>query len=628
MDVIFLATAWGPRFGGVNAFNQDFAIGIARQLGDSGRVFCAVPNATTSEISAAQSAHVTIVPLPEKQPVERFDPSWAFDIIESLKSEKIDLQKTIWIGHDLVSGQAALNGAKLSGGRSALLMHMSYIQYQAVKHGIGQVADTKHREQKKLFSSNEATCFAVGPLLQKACKQIGAKQVHQLVPGFPGARIAQNSSEDDIVAITFGRLDKQSDIIKQGRLAVAAFGRAIDLANSSYGPTLAAFRAARLYVVGLEAKDSSAKEIQRFVRKFAKRTVNLIGLPYSESRDELFERLGEANLAMMLSWHEGFGLTGWEAIAAEIPLIVSKSSGVYQLIERELGGAGIGCLHPVEIRGTSVIDERQDEISEQDISTVANRIFHIATDIARAKRDAHQLRNMLVGKLGCTWDDTAKAFLSVMGWEDTAARISTDTALPRSTTPEPSPSRTEIVSISTENSISQCVELLPGTTQGSSLTSFDLLPELRFGETELDIRGSTFSVGLSEALLAIALSDCSLAPGPRLGDTPHPNVRVDGNRWRIIGPSENGVLVRRALGTEPLAKVRAKKGSRPIVEMEILAHQGWISYRQTDGKKKNLSRNKQAVLEIFLNKCLGVVDGTIVLSRAAMGPKGAKDEID
>jgi hypothetical protein len=35
-NFMLLATAWGPKFGGINAFNMDFALGLASYLGDGG----------------------------------------------------------------------------------------------------------------------------------------------------------------------------------------------------------------------------------------------------------------------------------------------------------------------------------------------------------------------------------------------------------------------------------------------------------------------------------------------------------------------------------------------------------------------------------------------------------------
>jgi glycosyltransferase involved in cell wall biosynthesis len=628
MDIVLLSTAWGAKHGGINAFNRDFALGLAAALGTDGRVFCAVLDPSDRDIEAARQARVTIAPIRGKRHSDRFDPSWSYEVTDWMKQRGINPANLLWVGHDLVTGDVALKGAEINGGQAALLMHMSYIHYQAVKHNNGLEADTKHREQRKLFERN-ASCFAVGPFLRNACKKIAKKEVAGLVPGFPDG-LRTHSPDDEIVAITFGRLDRASEAIKQGRLAVAAFGRAVEMANRSQA-TADVFSDARLHVVGLALDDGTEmRDVQSLAAQYARQRVNVIPLPYDDDRDRLFERLGEANIASMLSWHEGFGLTGWEAIAAEIPLILSKKSGLYQLIEEELGGAGIGCLHPVEIKGALTLDAN-DMLPDVDVETVAQKFVYIATHLPKCKRDAVVLKSSLVAKLGCSWRDTARQFLAAVGPTAIVVR-SVESIEPPVVEQAYDPSEINDVThgpfaaTEIENGIAQCAELLPGTTQGSTLTSFDLLPELRFGEKELPCGGLTISFGLSEALLTPQFTDCRLAAGKRLGDTPHPNVRVDGNAWRIIGPKENGVLVRRSLGTEPLARVHAKKGARPKVRLVLTAQQGWITYRKTGRAAKNMSRSKEAILEVFLNKCLGATDGVVTLSRISMGTTEGNDE--
>jgi len=54
---------------------------------------------------------------------------------------------------------------------------------------------------------------------------------------------------------------------------------------------------------------------------------------------------------MMPSWHEGFGLVAWEAIAAGIPLILGKNSGVYRYLLENYPGAETGYVYAVDLRG-------------------------------------------------------------------------------------------------------------------------------------------------------------------------------------------------------------------------------------------------------------------------------------
>ena len=85
--------------------------------------------------------------------------------------------------------------------------------------------------------------------------------------------------------------------------------------------------------------------------------MNILAQPFTAQREPLFDQLGRANLALMLSWHEGFGLTGWEAIAAQVPLIVSRQSGLYRLVQERIGTPGTACLKGLDIQGQEGDDD-------------------------------------------------------------------------------------------------------------------------------------------------------------------------------------------------------------------------------------------------------------------------------
>jgi hypothetical protein len=51
-NILLLATAWGPKHGGINAFNMDFAAALAEYLKPSGRVFCAVLSASREDCAS------------------------------------------------------------------------------------------------------------------------------------------------------------------------------------------------------------------------------------------------------------------------------------------------------------------------------------------------------------------------------------------------------------------------------------------------------------------------------------------------------------------------------------------------------------------------------------------------
>ena len=415
MRVVFLATAWGAMFGGINAFNHDFAVGLSEEFGAGGEVFCAVVNPLDSHVAEAKRLGVTLIPVTGKgNSGGEFNPAWVDDVTNWLKSERHGSRVDWWIGHDVNSGFAAVDASTKAGGSAALIHHMAYISYQGIKRNDSLRAEEYHQRQRALFSNTAASkLFAGGPLLRRSCRNLSGVNPTQLIPGFPREAVPSTSPDDQLVAVTFGRMDQASDRVKQGRLAAAGFGKAVRQSKRWLGP-LEAFRDPRIYVVGIEGGEEES--VIRIAEGHAQRAVNLLALPFDPDRQPIFDRLSGANLALMLSWHEGFGLTGWEAIAAEVPLALTKQSGLYELIDETLFDAGLGCVLAIDIEGRRGIGA-EPNFTESDLDAVASVILQTGANIPRHKKNARMLRDLLVRHLDCSWGGTARQFLSAVNRE-------------------------------------------------------------------------------------------------------------------------------------------------------------------------------------------------------------------
>jgi tetratricopeptide (TPR) repeat protein len=230
-----------------------------------------------------------------------YDKSWALDVWQQLQKECPGERIDWWVGHDVTTGWAAVEGPSVAAyGKSALVMHMNYADYQAYKGSVGQRAAEKEREQRRLFAKANR-CFANGPLLRDALKEF-ATEVSMLVPGF--ASIAVHPSSHRLHVVTFGRMDRESDRIKQGGLAVAGFASAIKHAWSNPGSPEKLKENPQMRVIGVrEPGGGEERALKKLADDTADRKVNLIALPFDENRDELFEEIGRANISLMLSWH-------------------------------------------------------------------------------------------------------------------------------------------------------------------------------------------------------------------------------------------------------------------------------------------------------------------------------------
>jgi hypothetical protein len=244
--LVSLANAWGPRYGGVNAFNHDFCGGLASRLSGSVPVICIVPRASEEERRAASAANVILL-CTEAAALDSGD---IRRVLERAGYERA----AWWIGHDVITGQLALKVRSQLGGKTALIHHMSYAAYAGYKHGQGSIAVQRRDEQRALFDQADQT-FAIGPVLRDSLLELLGDEKPRpgmLVPGLP--RIPARNPPRAFKAIVVGRLGPEDDRIKQGRLAVAGVAAARKRAKQTPGsPPLLTGQRPNIHVIGIDA---------------------------------------------------------------------------------------------------------------------------------------------------------------------------------------------------------------------------------------------------------------------------------------------------------------------------------------------------------------------------------------
>ena len=418
--LVTFATQWGSRYGGINSFNADFLAAFGAACHQSAQIICIVASDTPEARAEAAKAHVQLVALPFTPEAKTFGPEHGQAGVEQLKSLKIsfDPDKTVWLGHDRLTGEAAIAAAEIAGSRSAVIHHMSYDHYESYAED-SQSALQKTQAQTTLFQ-NADVVLAVGPLLRDAAKDriSGSKPVHMLIPGL--AEIAPQNAPNTFVAFLSGRLSNDAARIKQGHLGIAAFAKAQREAHEIGMPD-ALRNHPKLLLRGVDfdvqlAHSSSNSqpdpeiELRNFAYEYANAVINLQALPYTEDRQQLYAELSKASVALMLSWHEGFGLVAWEAIAAGVPLIISKNSGVYKLLEESYPGAGSGCVYPLDILG----NESAPYFHDEDLKAAVAKLKEIANNPGKARKQARTLRSLLGNH---TWAACAEQAAKAFDWD-------------------------------------------------------------------------------------------------------------------------------------------------------------------------------------------------------------------
>ncbi len=169
--LVAFATRWGSQLGGINSFNADLLIALHAAFYQSAQVVCVALNASDGEIESAHRDGVTLVSLhavEEKNFAATMEPA-AWQALQQAVRD-LNVHKTVWLGHDRITGAVALAAAKARGGKSALIHHMSYVHYEQYAES-SAVAEQKKGEQTVLFSQADFV-LAVGPLLRDALQDI------------------------------------------------------------------------------------------------------------------------------------------------------------------------------------------------------------------------------------------------------------------------------------------------------------------------------------------------------------------------------------------------------------------------------------------------------------------------
>lgn len=414
-SLIAFASQWGSKYGGINCFNTDFLEHFSAAYALKAQIVCIVTSATDDEIAKAKRQEIRLISLNCSSGVTKLNAEHAPAAIHQLEERGIAYvpSTTIWLGHDLITGGAAIAAAKQAGGRSAAIHHMSYDHYESFAED-SATAYSKNQDQTKLFKQADLV-LAVGPLLRDAVTQKvdSDKTVHMLIPGL--ADLEPRDTPKTFSAFLSGRLSDDAAPIKQGHLGIAAFARSHKQARkkeSSNGldkqPKLL-IRGVNFEAAPKDASSDPEKELKQFAEKYADAVINLHALPYTQDRATLYDDLCGSTVAMMPSWHEGFGLVAWEAISAGVPLILGKNSGVYRLLEEEHPGTEKGFVYPVDVRGST----KEPFFHNEDLKAVSKALTSIANNLGKAKKQAASLRDQLSQY---TWANCAEEAMRAFGW--------------------------------------------------------------------------------------------------------------------------------------------------------------------------------------------------------------------
>lgn len=416
---IFIADGWGPVKGGINCFNYDLVIACARTKRHDRhtKICCIVPDLTQEQQTEMQQKGIISITLSN----EAFRSPEAKQVISANIQMNCELQRyypdkcnIFCVGHDIYTGNLSKQLAEECGGWNIVFHHMDYSSYYFLgKHNVSSYEE-KTNKQKSVLRSADLIC-AVGPMLLLSAQDISrSANGDKCIEVYPGLAALDSlpTPPNLFNPVVFGRVEKDNQAIKQIPLAIDSFAKAISMDKDT--PIIK--DNAKLSVIGYDASDSNGltEEFNRLQKKafeIAGHMCIIIPYPYTNDRTDLGERLQHASVVMMLSFHEGFGLVGYEAIAAGIPLILSQNTGLYMFLKREELDH---LVYPVQITGS----DTPEGYSQEDLDKVAKALRDIRQNEGAYKKNALKLRStLLLNKDKYSWDAVANNFVqNVLQW--------------------------------------------------------------------------------------------------------------------------------------------------------------------------------------------------------------------
>lgn len=323
---VFFATAWSAVDGGVNSFNFD----LCRSICSEGvKPYVVLP--PTAQIPEEEDFGVEFLKL--KLDFDKFGDA----SIAEIKSMVPDDGVGYWVGHDAITGGMALIAARALGGRSVVIHHMDYSNYYYLKSSAGH----KKIQTQRALIKNADVVLCVGPRLLNDARNLrpAHRETYEIIPGVPDYVCESGRKTVDHRISFCGRLSESEDKVKNISAGIKAAAKYLSEITSRNGS---------LALIGVEKSDLLR------LSELKDRSVAINLVPYVVDRNEYFAELCCSDLLVMPSVREGFGLVAWEALSLGIPVIISKSSGLYEYLD----GLGMTSLvSSVDISGMPAIDE-------------------------------------------------------------------------------------------------------------------------------------------------------------------------------------------------------------------------------------------------------------------------------
>ncbi|KAL9961104.1 hypothetical protein ACROYT_G029990 [Oculina patagonica] len=330
IDVLFICNEWGSSKGGLSTFNREFAVNLAKASSDQIGVYCYVCNCSEEDRQDASKHGVNLL-------TARRVPG-SDDPMEWLKRPPPELQNPdIVVGHGRKFGGAAYF---ISDRTKCKWIHFVHVFCEDLgKHKLegGATADAiaeneeKNKREIELCEAADLVVAVGSQLQRKYSRLLPDIRVEVITPGmFEKFAIQANQSvkflpAEEFSVFMFGRGSFEDFALKGydivGR-AVASLGRSFELT-----------------FVGSPKYEQ--RRIEKWFLEETKLARNQLTIRGYCDYEEIKKMFRQADVIVMPSRTEGFGLVALEAISAGVPVLVSSECGIAKVLKEVKGGMSV-----------------------------------------------------------------------------------------------------------------------------------------------------------------------------------------------------------------------------------------------------------------------------------------------
>ena len=367
--IVFVSDHWGKFTGGIDVINQKLCEAMGYVVEQSKiEVIClllvkpgrlAIGNEIINQSKSEKNVIVAQYVISEGETDKKI-----YEGALNLIKEKVVCTDWVWVGHDIVTGFHACALAEMTKGKSAIIFHTNYYmvhQEYTRREGVEDYQE-KYDLQQRLFE-RASVVFGVGHWINKRFRS-DLKANHVIIPGLEEKRKVSLSNQGILISGRFqeGLFDGNSNDQKNMSGVLDALVVTFRLLKQK-GKKITDIP---VYFVGFDPQleDRKLDELEKRIKKHIKDGSGAAPFVHCErfynDREKYLDRLAQSGVLVMASEQESFGLVAWEAVAMEIPVVMSEDSGVYEHLDKELGYLMKGLCASFEA-GSSGMNEKIGE---------------------------------------------------------------------------------------------------------------------------------------------------------------------------------------------------------------------------------------------------------------------------